>query len=362
MAESSDAFSCPSCDKRYRWKPTMAGKKVACKSCGAKLRVPDEPGGVPERVEGGGGSSTPKSGGADAAGGAGNEGGYELADPEAGANQAAAKPAAAGSDGKCPSCNRTMKPGAVVCLNCGFNLKTGSKLSTQVATDAGDEGASQPKGGAGGSPAVDPSVLSRTVFDGRSKVDDAELDADLQRENQWKYLYTPLILIGVGLVWTLINIAVLGPLANESHFVTQAQGGGTAVSNAIRAGIVAVNFVARLIIQVPLTLGGLFIVASLFGTSFGTLGSAMLRLLAVVIVVGAFNDTMDLGLDILTGGFGGIGFMLKVSASLLVFFGVAMWQLETDILETMVLWGLTVFLPGFVMGFAIVVIVGILFF
>jgi len=359
MADMSEAFACPDCEKRYRWKPAMAGKKVACKSCGTKLRVPDEPGGISERVEGGGGGvasgAATASGGGDAGGG-----GYELADDEPGGKAAAAKPKAARRDGKCPSCNKAMKPGAVVCLNCGFNLKTGSKLSTTVATE-GDAPAPA-KGGKGGGPKVDESALSRTVFDGRSRVDDSALDADLAKEHKWKYLYTPLILVGVGLLWTLLNIGVLGPLANESHFVTQAQGGGTAVSNGIRAAIVAVNFIARLIIQVPLTLAGLFIVASLFGTSFGTLGSAMLRLLAVIIVVGAFNDTMDLGLDILTGGFGGIGFMLKVSASLLVFFGVAMWQLETDILETMVLWGVTVFLPGFIMGFALVVIVGIVFF
>ena len=128
-----------------------------------------------------------------------------------------------------------------------------------------------------------------------------------------------------------------------------------------RIGIVVFSFIIRLLIQVPLTLCALFIVANLFGTSFGTLGSAMLRLLAVIIVIGAFNDSIDLGLDILTGGMGGIAFMLKASLSILAFFTLAMWQLETDMLETMGLWFLTVFAPGLIFGFVGLIIVGLIF-
>ncbi|MEO0964328.1 MAG: ABC transporter permease [Planctomycetota bacterium] len=353
MPDSTESFSCPTCGKRYRWKPAMAGKKVACKQCGEKLRVPAEPGGVTEVVGGVSSVVAPVQASAPADSAAG----YELSDESI----AEPTPRVSAPDGKCPSCNQRMKPGAVLCMNCGFHLETGTRLNTSVG---GDEpvGGKKTKRNAAPAAGVDVDQMSKAVFDGRSRVDDAALDADLERENRWKYFYTPLILIGVGLVWTAINVGLLGPLANEASPITQAQGGGTAVSNGIRAAIVAINFFIRLLIQVPLTLIGLFVVANLFGTSFGTLGSAMLRLLAVIIVVGAFNDTMDLGLDIVTGGFGGIGFMLKVSLSLLVFFGVAMWQLETDVLETMVLWGVTVFLPSFIMGFALVIIIGILFF
>ncbi|HSV14325.1 MAG TPA: hypothetical protein VLI90_08700 [Tepidisphaeraceae bacterium] len=39
MAESSDRFSCASCQRSYIWKPALAGKRVKCK-CGAMMDVP----------------------------------------------------------------------------------------------------------------------------------------------------------------------------------------------------------------------------------------------------------------------------------------------------------------------------------
>ncbi|MEM6332097.1 MAG: zinc ribbon domain-containing protein [Planctomycetota bacterium] len=322
----------------------MSGRKVACKGCGAVIRVPASGGLMAELIR----KPEPVASGD-------SEMGYALADPDQEPASVAAVAGVTADGGKCPSCNAKLKPGAVVCMNCGFNLQTGEKLSTSVGA------APTGGGGAAAAPAVGAATLNRAVFDTRSKVDDAAMDEDLARETQWKYLYTPLILIGVGLVWILLNAVVLGPMAIETNAFVLAQGGATSYDRVQGILFVLLDFLVRLVISVPLMLGALFIVASLFGTSFGTLGSAMLRLLAVVLVIIACDDMVSLGVDIVTGGFGGIGFMLEASISILVFFAISMWQLETDVMETMVLWFLTVFAPGLIVGFVGLIVLGLLF-
>ena len=41
-----------------------------------------------------------------------------------------------GGRDRCPNCGSTMKPDAVICVNCGFNRAEGKKLDTQVVADA----------------------------------------------------------------------------------------------------------------------------------------------------------------------------------------------------------------------------------
>ena len=40
-----------------------------------------------------------------------------------------------------PSCSAAFGPGAVLCVNCGYNLKTGKKLSAVVVETDGDDDA-----------------------------------------------------------------------------------------------------------------------------------------------------------------------------------------------------------------------------
>ena len=107
----------------------------------------------------------------------------------------------------------------------------------------------------------------------------------------------------------------------------------------------------RLIIQVPILLAGIFIVAAMFGNSYGTLGIAMLKLLAIALLVGATGDSMDLLLDIVTGGFGGIGSMIKLSVIAVVFFALATPLLDMDVLEALVLFLILIFAPLVIMVF-----------
>src|SRR4051812_42868068 len=127
MSMTASKFSCGECGKSYTWKPELAGKRAKCK-CGTSISIPATD---PAAAK----ASKPKpapspeleplpEGFDDFAGmGANGEGSH---DPYAGL-----APAAAPADGPtCPSCQSPVDASAVICINCGHNLKTGKKLKT----------------------------------------------------------------------------------------------------------------------------------------------------------------------------------------------------------------------------------------
>ncbi len=115
-------FSCTTCGKQYRWKPELAGRKVRCK-CGAAMNVPaEDPAAaelVVEEIELAAEPGTPVIAGAPSA-----------APPPAGEAMMA-----------CPSCKQPMGLGAVICTQCGLNLKTGRQIAS--AADAAEVEAQQ---------------------------------------------------------------------------------------------------------------------------------------------------------------------------------------------------------------------------
>src|SRR5689334_1598091 len=113
---STGKFSCESCGKTYSWKPELAGKKVKCK-CGQPMRVPEtDPAivSVPDGFD-------------DLA---------ALGDGTVAEEQSYAPPAASGKS--CPSCGSSVDADAVLCVNCGHNLKTGKKLKTSAVAAGTD--------------------------------------------------------------------------------------------------------------------------------------------------------------------------------------------------------------------------------
>src|SRR5213593_2305644 len=87
-------FSCDSCGKQYPWKSELAGKKARCK-CGAILNVPAQP------------------------------------------QAARAAPVEAAGGYRCPACKNELTPGTAICVNCGFDLRSGQYVGTDV--DTGDQ-------------------------------------------------------------------------------------------------------------------------------------------------------------------------------------------------------------------------------
>ena len=94
-------FSCPSCGKTLNVKDEYAGKKARCPGCQEPLTVPFAP---------------------------------EAADA---ASAAAVAPAPSAS--ACPSCGGALPEGAVFCVACGYDLRTGKQLQTVTGGAAEDE-------------------------------------------------------------------------------------------------------------------------------------------------------------------------------------------------------------------------------
>ncbi len=115
---STGKFTCDSCGKSYSWKPELAGKKVKCK-CGQPMRVPPTDPAADSLPDG-----------FDDLAALGE--GEVIETPAAAAPVVQGKaPAAKGK--KCPACDNPVAADAVLCVNCGHNLKTGKKLKTSTA-------------------------------------------------------------------------------------------------------------------------------------------------------------------------------------------------------------------------------------
>jgi DNA-directed RNA polymerase subunit RPC12/RpoP len=140
MAADDPKFICTACGKEYRWKPELAGRKAKC-GCGASIVVPAE------RPATGGGAPAAKPAGPPAAAPAPTR----VFAPTA---ETIAAPAES-SGAKCPACSAALAPNAVLCVNCGYNLKTGKTLSVVVERDE-DEPDDQPPAKAAAATAATP--------------------------------------------------------------------------------------------------------------------------------------------------------------------------------------------------------------
>src|SRR5690606_21655003 len=58
---------------------------------------------------------------------------YELDLNDDPAPPVASPPPTAKTAGKCPACGAAVKPTAVICIDCGYNFKTGRKLESPAA-------------------------------------------------------------------------------------------------------------------------------------------------------------------------------------------------------------------------------------
>lgn len=331
----ADEIRCPNCDKAYRWKPQIAGRKVRCQ-CTQMFRVPDEAGDPIEAI-GPLVSAPPEPQPEDQ-----SSDPYELDLPSDLPPPAPAKPAAARptpSNGKCPSCNSPLRPGAVICLNCGFNVQDGAKIKTVV--DQGPApvavtGQAMPTGGLGAD-ADDERVRRATQ---RANYDD-QVAMDVARKHHFQENILPLILAGIGLVLLIANVMVLYPKLDEQIIIAT-----RVVPNAPIQVEALVLSAVKLFLQVPCLLAGLFAIAAMFGSSFGDLFTAMKKLVALALLTGQLEFTVEIGMDIMLHGMGSVAWMLQAAISFTVFW-IAAKQLfdELEVNETIGLWFAVGFVP-----------------
>ncbi|MBB6430531.1 zinc-ribbon domain-containing protein [Algisphaera agarilytica] len=349
---SDERFDCPNCGKAYRWQTKIAGKKVKC-ACGQKFRVPMMPGGdaEPEGPLVGAGDSPvievvessptekPKPQ-------APEPNPYELDLPgdephgETAPISARSSEGAAAKGGKCPSCNTQLRPGAVICMNCGFNLAEGAKVQTVVEsapaedqTPAAGRGSDATVGGVAAAVGEE-RVIARTRLQ-------EDLAADMEKRHHFQEKTLPLIFLGIGAVLLLLNAFVLTPMLGDVLSLPMS------VGESVGALIVYVILFA---IQLPCLFIGILVISKLFGSAFGELFSALKKLAALALLAGQFDVMVDLGFDIMLGGLGFLAFWLKMALSFGVFWGLSKQMFdELEPTETIVLWIAMLFLPGFIL-------------
>ena len=117
MNEPQQRVVCPTCGKGYRWQASLVGKRVPCKNCDTPFMVPDAPG-VGLVINS-----------------IGADGTYDLELDAAKDTPASAEfHAVPANNGKCPSCNSPVREGAMLCMNCGFNMAEGKKIQAPQVT------------------------------------------------------------------------------------------------------------------------------------------------------------------------------------------------------------------------------------
>jgi hypothetical protein len=104
-------FSCASCGKRYKLEDHMAGKRAKCK-CGSVLQVPSASVAPAAEAEMKTVTMTSPA---------------PVAPPRK-TPPAAPEPEPAAA-AQCPSCGAEMAATAVLCIECGFDKRTGKRLS-----------------------------------------------------------------------------------------------------------------------------------------------------------------------------------------------------------------------------------------
>lgn len=292
-SSSSERVTCPDCGKGYRWQSNLVGRKVTCKACGSEFEVPSAPGeGIaiePEPVA--------------------DDGTYEL-DLDTDEPQAAqASHAAPSNNGKCPVCNTPVRDGAVICMNCGFNMAEGKRMETAVAGTPTTEAPEEPP---------------------LSQQEQREVDrvAAANAHSFWVDYKLPLIVVGIGLAMVLVNNLILGPM---SPWVKGMYGDTLSTIIGLTIRTAYVTFVHSVLLFV-----GLLLLVKLFGAAFGTLTSVLLRVLGVTLVAQE-ADFMVMAIMDIAMGTGGLGWFVSWAIYLAFMIGLCVKLLDVDFTEFRVL-------------------------
>ncbi len=169
-------FSCDSCGKQYPWKAELAGKKAKCK-CGSILSIPAQAQMTKAAAR------TPVA-------------------------VAAAAPVQESEGYRCPACKNDLTPGTAVCVNCGYDLRTGQYVGTQVDTGE-DEAEAAPaprkkkkkKAAAAGAGSGKPSATGWVGVSKSNREKAAEQEADKSRTVKQVTIALVLLVVVVGVIF-----------------------------------------------------------------------------------------------------------------------------------------------------------------
>ena len=155
-------FNCPSCQLRYRVKDELAGKGAKCGKCGHRMRVPQAvsaaPISEPQRSAKPAAPQRPAPVKIDPK----NDDLGSWLNDELEVSTPVIASAASRAGSTCTSCGSPLAAGAVLCVACGFDARTGTKHETRrLVESAGADGSEKKKRTKLGSAA---SLLRGTFF------------------------------------------------------------------------------------------------------------------------------------------------------------------------------------------------------
>ncbi len=328
----SDAgkFTCAGCSKTYAWKPELAGKKVRCK-CGQVMSVPKAR--APE---------------ADLDGPPELDDLYEIAGEREEKARRTPQTTSAG-ELRCPSCQSEVEPGAVLCMACGMNFKTGKKMKTtvggpdlgppapvlarpQLAGVAMGAAAAVPRvAGVPGVPGV-PGAGRTLGYAGRNPKA-AQKEAE-DSQAAMKQLMWPIIMSLLGVAAMFTNMMV-------------------SYKASVPAAMAAVG--VALLVNMVLISAGCLIAMKLLDFGLGAPGEALLKLCAVELLPGAVSGLIEHQLG-MVGGLVGWG------VALFMYYGLLMWFFDLDTMEVMILttiiWLIRTWLGYIIVAFLLSAILG----
>ncbi len=237
----------------------------------------------------------------------------EIAGEEGGAGAADAPGSAAAANGKCPSCNQKLKPGAVICVQCGFSLEQGRKLRTRVAEPTaaavepeGDD--AEEAGGASSKVSAAVQAVAGTVSPVARALESREDEVQPSRVTD---VYAPVVLIVIGLASRVLMYW--------------------------RSGLDWSDYLETMTLDVffsyPLMVCAVWLVTKIFGTSLGHPGWALLKLAGILIGVDLIDTLITAWLGSFAWSFPGI--ILTVSLYIGLYLALFMWLLEFDADEAM---------------------------
>lgn len=103
------------------------------------------------------------------------------------------------------------------------------------------------------------------------------------------------------------------------------------LAGGIGAAAVLWNIVRRLVIVIPVGIASCFLAAKLLKTSFGMLGTAILKLATLVVVSDAVHS---ISFEMLDQSFGALlAFITSFLLTLLIYFWLLAWLFELDLIE-----------------------------
>lgn len=289
---SASKFACDGCGKSYSWKPELAGRRVKCK-CSQVMTVPASD---PSQSE-------PAPDGFDDL--------YALAEGTT-VETAAVTPSAFSRGTTCPNCGATMESGAVLCVSCGHNTKTGKKMKTQSARGGGGSGGAPVLAGAvaggGGS-----AMLGYAALATRRRTSEGEERSGDVFFHPVKDLYIPAALILLG---TILSCVVMVNYYNIHNF-----------------GVVLLAVAIQSILSIVLSIPGILLAIKLFDLGIGPIGPGMMKLAACAIAPGALGDIVG---KVMLGsmmGYGGyVGWIVTYISTVAIFMSL----LEMDYFEVVV--------------------------